>query len=116
MGDGGCHGYSLSTNCQLGPRTVHEQAHLAVQRLKKLLLSNSMIHAVTEISPTLTKHEKCSALVGMQCNTFSICGTRSLSWVSVACWSQGLGQLTGLQLVPEAMPGERRTCRESESK
>lgn len=48
---------------------------------KLLLLSDSVIHAVTKISPMLTKHDKSSALVGMQSNTFRICSIRSLSWV-----------------------------------
>lgn len=86
-----------------------------LQCLKKLLFSD-WIHVVTKISPMLTKHVKSSALMGMLCNTYSICGTRSLSWVSVACWSQGLSQLTGLHLVPEAMPRERKTWKETEPK
>lgn len=66
--------------------------------------------------PMLTKHEKCSAHMAMQYNTCSICGTRSLSWNSVACWSRGLSQLTGLHLVPKAMPRERKTGREPKQK
>lgn len=43
--------------------------------------------------------------MAVECNTFSICGTGSLSWT--ACWSRGLSQLTGLHLVPEAKPKKR---------
>ena len=50
-----------------------------------------MIHAVTKISPMLTKHEKCPALMGMQSNTFSICGIRSLSWVLGSMLESGSG-------------------------
>lgn len=66
------------------------------------LLGDSVMHEVAERSTTLTKHEKCSAPNGLQSNTQSICGTRNLSWGLAA--RQSLGQITGLHLVPEAMP------------
>ncbi|TNN74804.1 hypothetical protein EYF80_014904 [Liparis tanakae] len=52
----GCHGYSPSTTCQLGPRPARESVHLAARRRRKLPLSDSS-------------------------NTLRICGIRSLGWV-----------------------------------
>ena len=75
-----------------------------------------MIQAVTRISPTLTKHENCSALMGMQRNTFSICGSRKPQ-LGLCSTSESGPVNWGLHLVPEAMPrqGERQRERERES-